>query len=174
MDRYEILKLVQWAEDSVGRLKSRKRLQKVVFLLKCAKCPFDAAYSLHFYGPYSADVAQLTDELVHVGLLEEEEVSSQVGRQFNYCLSVAADLKAFERTPAGVKALGDMKPFEQLGNDLLCTDLKELEYAATIAYFQRAGHSWDDSFRKTCEFKRLNLESHVANSSLELARRVGE
>ena len=60
MNRYQLAKIVQWA----GTLRSRKRMQKMIFLLQAAGCPLDADYDLHHYGPYSQDVARLTDEMV--------------------------------------------------------------------------------------------------------------
>ena len=67
MNRYQLAKIVQWA----GTLRSRKRMQKMIFLLKAAGCPLDADYDLHHYGPYSQDVARLTDEMVREKLLCE-------------------------------------------------------------------------------------------------------
>jgi hypothetical protein len=43
MTRYELAKLAAWAET----LHSRKRLQKVVFLLHTAGCPLEADFILH-------------------------------------------------------------------------------------------------------------------------------
>ena len=45
MNRYQLAKIVQWA----GTLRSRKRMQKMIFLLKAAGCPLDADYDLHHY-----------------------------------------------------------------------------------------------------------------------------
>jgi uncharacterized protein YwgA len=51
MTRYQLAKLVEWA----GTLRTRKRLQKVVFMLQAAGCPFDDGFGLHHFGPYSSD-----------------------------------------------------------------------------------------------------------------------
>ena len=44
MKRYQLAKLIEWSGES---LKTRKRLQKVVYLLQAAGCPLDADYTLH-------------------------------------------------------------------------------------------------------------------------------
>ena len=67
MNRYQLAKIVDWA----GTLETRKRMQKVVYLLQVAGCPLGADYTLHHYGPYSQEVARLTDEMVQTGILTE-------------------------------------------------------------------------------------------------------
>lgn len=46
MTRYQLAKLISWA----GTLHSRKKMQKVVFMLQAAGCPLDAEFYLHLYG----------------------------------------------------------------------------------------------------------------------------
>ena len=77
MNRYQLAKIVDWA----GTLETRKRMQKVVYLLQVAGCPLGADYTLHHYGPYSHDVARLTDEMVQASLLVEKTTSNAVGQQ---------------------------------------------------------------------------------------------
>ena len=83
MNRYQLAKIVDWA----GTLDTRKRMQKVVYLLQVAGCPLGADYTLHHYGPYSHDVARLTDEMVQASLLAEKASSNAVGQQYSYSLS---------------------------------------------------------------------------------------
>jgi uncharacterized protein len=175
MDRYQLAKLVQWAEEcSPGGVKSRKRIQKVIFLLKCAGGPFDADYFLHHYGPYSPEVAQITDELVTAGLLVEEPARNSVGKQFNYKLNSGAfdSIAHFERTAAGAEAQSRIAQFEAPAKYLLGRDLNELEYAATAAFFHLQQPGWEAAARKMREFKRLPAESPAARAALELAERV--
>ena len=172
MDRYQLARLVQWAEDIGGQLKSRKKMQKVVFLLQCAGCPFNAEYSLHHYGPYSAEVAQLTDELVQIGVLNEESSVNHVGRQFSYRLTDQAKeaVAAFEESVQGRPARDEMSRFADRAKELLREEIPRLEYGATIAYFRAKGFDWDESFQKACEFKGLNAGSLQATSALDLAK----
>ena len=82
MNRYQLAKIIDWA----GTLRSRKRMQKLIFLLQAAGCPLDADYDFHKYGPYSQDVARLTDELTREGLLEEEVVGHPFVEHYSYFL----------------------------------------------------------------------------------------
>lgn len=172
MDNYQLAKLVQWA----GTLHTRKKMQKVVFLLQAAGCPFDADYFLHHYGPYSTDVARLTDSLVNNNLLNEEPTENMAGKQYEYTLppDSRASLERFEKTPEGTKRLAEMTRYEDLARDLLNREVFELEYGATIAYFRRRGQSWEDAFAAACRFKRLASGSPAAKSALALARTVME
>lgn len=69
MTRYQLAKLVEWA----GELRSRKRLQKVVYLLQAAGAPIEAEFTLHHYGPYSFDVAQLLPRLQPITKESQDE-----------------------------------------------------------------------------------------------------
>src|SRR5215471_8027123 len=82
MTRYQLAKLVEWA----GTFQSRKRMQKLVYLLQAAGCPLDVDYDLHHYGPYSQDLARLTDQMVRDGLLEERMEVRSYGEQYSYRL----------------------------------------------------------------------------------------
>jgi hypothetical protein len=158
MTRYQLAKLVDWA----GTLRNRKRLQKVVFLLQASGCPFDAEYTLHHYGPYSQEVARLSDEMVQTQLLKEESQPNQVGLQYSYHLTdhAKASLAALEATLEGKQMVAPLIPFEQRARELLGTDLWELEVASTLVYFRQQGHDWQDSVERTCKFKNLNAEAH--------------
>src|SRR3954467_12838841 len=83
MNRYQLAKIVDWA----GTLDTRKRMQKVAFLLQAAGCRLDAEYTLHHYGPYSQEVARLTDEMMQARILDERAESNMVGQQFSYSLN---------------------------------------------------------------------------------------
>ena len=173
MDRYQLGKLVQWAGPS---LKTRKRMQKVVYLLKAAGCPIDADFFLHHYGPYSTELAQLTDELVRNGMLVERATSNPRGQQFEYSLAVepGESLSKYEETPAGMSALALLRPYESRAQDLLRKDVSELEHASTVAFFKSQGESWDEALSKACSFKRLEPQGAAATAALALAQAVME
>jgi len=159
MTRYQLAKLVEWA----GTLNSRKRLQKVVFLLQASGCPFDADYTLHHYGPYSQEVARLSDEMVQVGLLEETSEANQVGMQYSYDLTenAAKDVAELDQTPKGKKLAAQLTPYEKKAKELLNTDLWLLEVASTLVYFRQQGHDWPESVERTCKFKSLDPSSNT-------------
>jgi uncharacterized protein len=170
MERYQLAKIVDWA----GTLHSRKRMQKLVYLLQVAGCPLDAEYSLHHYGPYSQDVSQLTGEMVQTNLLEEESASTAIGKQYSYRLSEKAkrQLDGFERSPRGQEALLSMSPYEEPARTLIQADPKDLEIAATLVYFHRQVGDWSLAAEKTRNFKNLDPDSPVVPRAEDIARRI--
>jgi len=170
MNRYQLAKIVDWA----GTLDTRKRMQKVVFLLQAAGCPLDAEYTLHHYGPYSQEVARLTDEMVRSGILDENAESNMVGQRFSYCLSEGArkSLSDFERTPRGQAAAKELNQHKDLAHQLFQVDLKDLEYASTAVFSRQQGLDWPEAIEKMCQFKRLALDSPAVKRAEDLARRI--
>src|SRR5438132_565582 len=110
MTRYQLAKLVQWA----GTLQTRKRLQKVVYLLQAAGCPLDDEFGLHHFGPYSSDVADRADDMTNAGLLNEESHGNYAGKQYDYTLTQDAEsqLAALEVTPQGKAWAQQVAPYE--------------------------------------------------------------
>ena len=156
----------------------RKRLQKVVYLLQAAGCPLSADYTLHHYGPYSQEVARLSDEMTQSDLLEEESEPNRVGLQYSYDLTEHAKkrLAELEATPQGEQMAEELAPFKEKAKELLKTDLWALEVASTMVYFRQQGHDWLESVERTCKFKSIDRSSASANQFVkraeELARQV--
>lgn len=170
MERYQLARIVEWA----GTVDARKRLQKVVYILKVLGCPLDAEYILHRYGPYSEDVASLTDEMVQTDLLVETVRTNPAGQQFSYGLSHRArtGLAEFESGSRGHPLLRALEPFESTARRLFQADLKELEYASTILFFREKGHDWPAAVEEMCRFKGLAYGSPITNRAEALAREV--
>jgi uncharacterized protein YwgA len=171
MNAYQLAKIVHWA----GTVKSRKRLQKVVYLLQAAGCPLGEEFTLHHFGPYSHGVAALVDEMVAAGLLVEQEASNPRGRQFDYRLTprAADQLRAMDSSLTGNKAAKTMSAIEPLGCRLLKeVDTPELEVASTIAYFKLQGRDWEEAVLKTAEFKALPHLTATLQHAEKLAREV--
>ena len=168
MKKYQLAKLVEWADV----LRTRKRLQKVVYLLQVKGCPFEADFTLHFYGPYSQEVAQLCDQMTVQGLLRESSGCNKVGQQYDYALAdvTRQQLTQVEQSPVGQQARDEMSGFETLARRLLNTDLKQLELAATIVYFHEHGRDWPASVDATSQFKRQSLGSQPLTDAEQLAR----
>jgi uncharacterized protein YwgA len=152
MTRYQLAKIVDWADC----LHTRKRLQKVVYLLQSAGCPLEAEYILHHYGPYSEEVARLTDEMVRTSALAEQMTATGVGPQYSYHLPEATrqQIASLEATDSGRAWAVEVAPFEPLAKELLRNDSKQLEHAATIVFFRRQGYDWDVAVEKAVAFKK--------------------
>ena len=172
MTRYELAKLVAWAET----LRSRKRLQKVVFLLQAAGCSLDAEFILHHFGPYSEHVARLTDELVRHHLLKETATDNSVGQQYSYQLyeGVGEKMRQLEATESGRQLAQEMATFENLAKLLLKEDLKDLEVAATMMYLRQQGLDWPEATEKACAFKKIPADCPLSVRAERLARSVEE
>jgi uncharacterized protein YwgA len=176
MDAYQLAKLVEWA----GTLHTRKRLQKVVYLLKAADCPLNVDYTLHYYGPYSADIARLTDAMVQADLLREEESpNAMTGRSFSYTLSDTARsrLLAGIQDPSLEPSRLRLQEFENLARRLLKEpNLQKLEFAATIAYFRKQlqAEPWQAAREAAAKFKQQESDSREMRDAEEFARQVLE
>lgn len=172
MTRYQLSKLVSWADT----LHTRKRLQKVVFMLQAAGCPLGADFILHHYGPYSEELARLTDEMVRAALLEEQTSENGVGQQYSYKLRPQAQekLRSLEQSERGRPLSAQMVRFEPLARVLLSADLPDLEVAATVLYFRRQNHDWPEAIEKTRTFKGISVNNPLLAQAEQLARRVEE
>jgi uncharacterized protein YwgA len=170
MKRYQLAKIVSWAET----LHTRKRLQKVVFMLQAAGCPLEAGFYLHHYGPYSEEVARLTDELVRLALFEESATGNGQGQQYSYRLTAPTveKLSQLESSERGQAMLAELTPYEELARRLLQADLRDLEVAATLLYFRRQGDDWSRAVETTCGFKGVPAGGPLLAKAEALARSV--
>ena len=166
MNRYQLAKLVEWA----GTLESRKRMQKVVYMLQAAGCPLDADFFLHRYGPYSQDVAQLTDEMVRQKLLNETEIPVGNGSKYAYALphAVQQQVRETEATQHGRDWLAALVPYEAKARQFLKADLKELEFASTILFFHQQGRDWNTAVAQAEQFKQTS----AVRAALPLAQQA--
>jgi len=171
MKRYQLAKLVEWADT----LESRKRMQKIVFMLKVKGCSLDADFILHRFGPYSSDVARLTDEMVRCGLLDEYETDIGMGRvKYEYQLSSQGkeQLQGMESSGIQAETLQELEQYKTLTKKLLDADLWKLEVASTVVFFRDQGHNWEDSKTEAFQFKNVDSHSEFAEEVEELARTI--
>ncbi len=170
MTKYQLAKLIVMA----GKLESRKRVQKTVHLLQAAGCRFDTDFRVHFYGPYSSEVAGLLDQMTEEGILVETSRSFTQGTQYDYSLddSFRQGLERHEQTPSGQKAKAEIEEYGDLFKDLCEQHPKTLELASTIVAFRQQGCDWDEATREACEFKKVHAKSPRRTRARELAEKV--
>ncbi len=174
MNRYQLATLVKWA----GTLHTRKRLQKVVYLLQAAGCELEVGYTLHHYGPYSPDVASLTDEMLRAGLLHEQASMNPVGgRSYSYTLPqhVQDELDRLAQDPDSRRRLGHLGDYEELAQRLLnVEEVRKLEFAATVAYFhaREPNESWDHAREAAAKFKGHTPSDPAMREAEQLARDI--
>lgn len=170
MNMYALTKLI----SSVEFVDARKRLQKAVFLLQQAGCDLGAEYFLHFYGPYSRDVAEATDQLAAEGILLETPQTQAYGSpQYSYSVTPRGRevLGNYERSPEGAEAVKGIRPHLERFQRLNGVPLWTLELAATIVFYHSQGElEWEDAEKKTAEFKQVAPNASVLREASELAR----
>lgn len=169
MNIYALAKLI----ESVKEVDSRKRLQKSLFLLQAAGCDLDAEYFLHFYGPYSREVANATDELEQAGAIHEEQHPTQWGVQYSYSITDHGRglLVNHEKTAEGIEAKKAIASYIERFKTLNEVPLWTLELAATIAFYKvKSNFDWDTAKAKTGEFKQVQLDGSVLSEAEDLAK----
>jgi uncharacterized protein YwgA len=162
MKDYWLAKLIA----SSRKVDSRKRLQKSIFLLQRAGCPLQCEYILHYYGPYSFELAGLIDQLKGADVIREtpEPLAAGVARYKSAITPRGRNvLESFEKTKAGKKARGQIKPFMSGFKLLVEEDPWVLELAATVAYY----YDCDWEYAKACTATVKGIHDRNSRQLLE-------
>ena len=162
MNRIQLATLLSWAGDT--GIQGRKRLQKVAFFLQQAGCPLNCEYTLHFFGPYSRDVADACDEMVAAGLIEE-----QGGREAG-TMQYAYKLKPSTREYLRKVADAAMSRFEEVGKQLIQENIWRLELGSTILFHYGLSGDWNEAMLQACQFKKADPAHPKSVEALDLAR----
>lgn len=169
MKDYWLAKLI----SSVLAVVSRKRLQKAVYLLQLNHCPLQCDYILHYYGPYSFELATLVDQLESSGIIKEtrEPLPSGV---FRYKTAVTEEkgkkaLEEFEKQDKGKQVYKKIQPFISKFKELNEKDLWILELAATVAFFYEG--NWDAAKKQTAKFKEIPITNSNLKEATKLAKK---
>ena len=170
MTKYQLAKLLLMA----GGLDSRKRIQKTVHLLQAGGCQLDVNFRLHYYGPYSSDLAELLNRMTADKMLIENEQETPVGTQYDYRLSdkSSESLESYEATAEGRAAKEAMQRHRELLDTLCKTPPRVLELASTIVAFREDKPTWDEAVQKTAAFKDEPEGSPNMTNGRHLAERV--
>jgi uncharacterized protein YwgA len=162
MKDYWLAKLI----SSVIEVDSRKRLQKSIYLLQKSGSPLHFSYILHYYGPYSFELAGLIDQLDTVEIIRE----TQEGNAYKSSITPRGKevIKNFEGTGTGKKAMEELKGFIPKFVELNKQEIWPLELAATVSYFYQG--NWEEAEKQTAIFKRVALNDTNLKRAAELAR----
>lgn len=166
MKDYWLAKLIA----SVGQVDSRKRLQKSIYLLQRAGCPLRCDYLLHYYGPYSFELAGLMDQLCGAKVIEE--TAEKLGTGAVRYRSAITDkgrrvLALFEATEQGQKAHRQIAPFIERFKDLAVKNAWVLELGATVGYYYES--DWEDARFQAAAFKKMPRNDKKLLEATELA-----
>jgi uncharacterized protein YwgA len=152
---------------SVNEVDCRKRLQKSIYLLQLADCPLKCEYILHYYGPYSFELAGLIDQLDNAGIIHEEPLGTR------YKVSITDTgrnvLSDFEKSQIGKTYSQKIKSFVTLFQELSKENVRVLELAATIAYFHNG--DWDKAKKQTAAFKNVRPDDGKLLKAEDLAKK---
>ncbi len=167
MKDYWLAKLI----DSVERVDSRKRLQKTIYLLQLAGCPLKCDYLLHYYGPYSFELAGLIDQLKGANIIQETE--EQLGTGVQRYKSVITEkgrnvLVSFEKTKTGGEARRQIEPFIERFIDLTKVNPWVLELGATVGYYFEG--NWEDALAQAAAFKKIRKDDQNLLKATKLAK----
>lgn len=167
MKDYWLAKLI----SSVGEVDSRKRLQKSVYLLQLAGCPLKCAYILHYYGPYSFELAGLIDQLDGANIIEEAPELTGFGTRYRASITDRGRkaLGNIEKTKRGRSLLSKIKPFVLRFEKLNQEDVWVLELAATVAYFHKG--DWAKAKKQTATFKNVRVNDRNLLKAGKLAKK---
>lgn len=170
MTNYQLAKLILMA----GGLQSRKRVQKTMHLLQAAGCPLDVDFRLHFYGPYSAELADLLDRMTRAEVLVETPQTTSVGTQYDYRFNeqMRESLECFDQTREGRIAKRQIEQHADWLQTLCQTDARVLELASTVVAFGEAGRTWDEAVEETADFKKQSPQSSPMTAATKLAQMV--
>jgi uncharacterized protein YwgA len=168
MKDYWLAKLI----SSIQKVDSRKRLQKSIYLLQIAGCPLKCDYLLHYYGPYSFELASLIEQLDGAQIIAESPeplASGVIGYASNITQKGTKVIRSFENTSNGQRIFHEIEPFIQQFQSLSQERSWILELAATVAYFYEG--NWKDAKDKTATFKRIQTQDQNLSQAVKLAKR---
>ncbi len=170
MKEYWLAKLI----ESVGTIKSRKRLQKILYLLQSGKdFPLKLDYILHYYGPYSFELASLLDQLKTSQIVQENGFDNGMGGvAYSYTITDQGKqiLHSFENSQSGIDAPTRIRPFISFFKELAEQDIWLLELAATVLYFYQETQNWTKAKKVTSSFKKVSPDDKLLEQSVDLAK----
>ncbi len=150
-DYLRILKII----DTVGELKSRKKIQKIVYLLQQKGLPFNENFSLHHYGPYSPELQIEIDRLTDGGLIKQESIDDsyvfqieEKGTSFLRDKELLIQQLTINKVPDLIEDLNSIEPSYIL------------EMMATIVYFEKSYGKNKDRLKEVLGEVKPKLISH--------------
>ena len=155
---YILLKFI----NSVSLVRGRVRLQKAFYLLQYMGLNIDDRFSMHYYGPYSADLALRIDSLVSNGYIEE----GGSAREYKYNISEPGKAAIARIENEHLTDLLDpdwINKFKALSKERV----SDLERAATILFWL----DWGKNFKDALKASQLQ-KGKVPDSALALALKI--
>ena len=137
------------------RVKGKKRLQKLTYLLKEAGAEFDADFRLKDFGPFSYDVADAAKMMTYFGEIDESEEEVGYANQLMtvYSLEGKPECKGIENLIKDnlLIVLEEIDKFSTL----------ELEVAATVRFLESEGLDRDAAIERTKALKPTKSREEI-------------
>jgi uncharacterized protein YwgA len=131
-------------------------------LLQRLKFPTDYSYTIHFYGPYSTGLHAEIGLLEALGLVKEEQHSSQDGTPY-YILEAQS----------GAARPDSIKPFQKYVDRMAEADPTVLELAATYDMFRATGSDHNEATVRLRRKKGSKCEGGNERKAFELLNSLG-
>jgi uncharacterized protein YwgA len=112
-----------------GEIIGRKKLQKMIYIAKKIKFPFQERFQFHFYGPYSEELTLRVEELCNMGFLDE--VKEKKGGYFQYRYTLTDSGEEFLRVNQV-----EMPCIKDCLLDMNSQNARFLELVSTVLYFE--------------------------------------
>jgi uncharacterized protein YwgA len=135
----------------VGEIRTRKKFQKMVYLLQQNKLPFNEGFGLHFYGPYSAELQLELDQLADAGLISQEFKGDSY--EFKFRKEANALLEKNKEFLSRIQK----SEFRHLINELNNIAPNLLESMSTIVYLEKSYGQDKETIRTSIN----NLKPHL-------------
>ncbi len=148
--------------DELNGVEGRTRLQKIVHLLS-QRFPMDfrQRFTLHYFGPYSRELADQVDFLIAARVLNENPPDEDSGAGFRYAV---ADDRARNR----IAEAGGTTEWITFARRLAQEKKSTLEALSTLVFLRDRSESTDDLLRR--EFGRIKPHlTHSFDTALKLA-----
>lgn len=135
MDKYvNIIELLRIA----GKVKGRKKLQEMVYILKSLGAEFTENFYFHYYGPYSDVLTVELEELKSLKVVNETVVKDENDKYI--CVYEL-------NNDFGYK--GNLSDYKEIIDILNAKDTRFLELVAAVMYFRyEKGYNDNDIIRK--------------------------
>ncbi|MGB7999195.1 MAG: YwgA family protein [Anaerobacillus sp.] len=160
-DHAKVIAVLKEAGEVIGR----KKLQKIIYICKKMKFPFNEKYQFHFYGPYSEELTLRVEELCNLGLVTEVKESKGGYYQYKYTV-----------TDEGNEFLGhydfQMPELSQCISEINRQSSRFLELVSTILFFDRL--TKDEVVEKVRTIKRKqNYSDEEIEDAYGFMRNIG-
>ncbi len=135
------------------KIKGKKRLQKLAFLLKTAGARCDARFDIRDYGPFSREIAAAAQSLSLKGRVEEREEPIGASSTFVTVYKMQAN------TNGAIRPLPEK--YTRMLRRLDSFPTVDLEVAATYQFFLSAGLTAQSARKRTVELKPVKASAQV-------------